>query len=398
MSINYPRYPIAMDRGEGCHVYDAEGKRYIDLFAGFGGPVLGHCHPDLVAAVTEQANKLWHVGNLFHTEPQTLLAEAIAKHGFGGRSFFCHSGADANDSAIKLSRLYGLANPASDGKPRHGLITANNSFHGRSFGTMVATAQPKVRQGFEPHIEPAKHVSFNDIEAVQAAIDENTVAIMVEPIQGEGGVNVPDEDYLPQLRSLCDERDLLLIMDEVWTGCGRTGRYFAHQHWGIQPDIMTLAKGVGGGLAVGVMCALDRVAKYFDYREHGGVAHATTLGGNCLSMAVSATIFHVLERDGLVERAAELGKYAIERMTKFAETCNAVREARGRGLFIGVELDPADAWFDTGADVVNKCMEHGVLINATQGTVLRFAPPLTISREDFDEGLDLIERVIAGEE
>ncbi|HEX7008454.1 MAG TPA: aminotransferase class III-fold pyridoxal phosphate-dependent enzyme, partial [Phycisphaeraceae bacterium] len=242
MTQNYARYPIAMVRGQGVHLWDAQGKQYLDLFAGFGGPILGHCHPELIDALTQQAQKLWHVGNLFHTEPQTRLAEAIATMGFGGQSYFCHSGSDANEAAFKLARLYGKARPGPSG-PRYKVISTLKSFHGRGFAAMVATGQDKVRQGFEPLLPGFVHVPYNDAAAVEAAIDDHTVAVIVEPIQGEGGINVPDDDYLPRLRRLCDERDLLLIVDEVWTGCGRTGRAFAHQHWGIVPDIMTLAKG-----------------------------------------------------------------------------------------------------------------------------------------------------------
>ncbi len=390
MSINYGRYPIAIVRGAGCEIFDAEGKRYLDLFAGFGGPILGHCHPELVKALTEQAQKLWHVGNLFHTEPQTRLAEAIAKHGFDGRSFFCHSGADANEAAIKLARLYG------QGK-RYKIITTTNSFHGRSMATMMATGQSKVREGFQPWLAGFSHVPFNDLAAMRDAIDDETVAIMIEPIQGEGGINVPSDDYLPGLRQLCDERDLLLICDEVWTGVGRTGRWFAHQHWGIEPDIMTLAKGVGGGLAVGVMCAKERVADFYNVRKQGVVRHATTLGGNCVSMAVSAAIFNVIEREKLHERATELGEYAQGRLREMAGRQRVIKQVRGKGLFIGVELDVnAGGWFKSATDVVNRCLERGLLINGTQNTVLRIAPALVVTREQLDEGFDLLEQVLAG--
>lgn len=401
LSMNYPRYPIAMMRGEGSRLWDADGKPYLDLFAGFGGGLLGHCHRDLVKAVTEQASTLWHVGNLFHTEPQTLAAEAISRHGFGGRSFFCHSGADANEAAIKLARLYGKSKPgsakpqAAGGNGRFKIIAAMGSFHGRTFGTMVATGQAKVREGFEPLLPGFTHVPFNDLQAIKAAIDDETIAIMLEPIQGEGGVNIPDDDYWPSLRKLCDERDLVLICDEVWTGCGRTGQYFAHQHWGIKPDIMTLAKGVGGGLAVGVMCAGPRVAELYDARLHG-VKHATTLGGNCIAMAATAAIFQTIERDGLLLHAAAMGKHVVQRLKAFAKTHPQVKAVRGMGLFIGIDLDPAKgAWFTSASDIVNQCMAKGVLINGTQNTILRLAPPLIITREELDEGLDVIEAVIA---
>jgi len=390
MTINYGRNPIVMERGEGCYLFDADGKRYLDLFAGFGAGVLGHCHPDLVEAVTEQAGKLWHAGNLMHTEPQTQLAERIARHGFGGRSFFCHSGADANEAAFKLARLHGRKNPGPKG-PRYKVVAAKQSFHGRLFASMVATGQPKVSEGFGPYVPGFSHVPYNDIEAMTAAIDDETVAIIVEPIQGEGGCIVPSNDYLPKLRKLADERDLVLIFDEVWTGCGRTGRYFAHQHWNVTPDVMTLAKGVGGGLAVGVMCAHEKVAGYFDYRQHGAVAHATTLGGNCLSMAVAARIFDVLERDGLVAHAEQMGKHVVSRLEAFAEKSGGVvKLVRGKGLFIGIELSIK------AADVVSKCMQQGVLLNATQAMVLRIAPSVTIEKAQLDEGLDVLEQSLTG--
>ena len=335
----------------------------------------------------------------------------------GAGSFFCHSGADANEAAIKLARLYGKAHPGKTTGEfgRYKLIACHQSFHGRSFATMGATASPKVREGFGPYLPGYSHVPYNDIDAVAAAIDSETVAIIAEPIQGEGGVNVPDPDYFKQLRALCDQHDLLLICDEVWTGCGRTGMMFAHQHWlgeacggqesgggtsggGGGPDIMTLGKGVGGGLAVGVMCAQPEVAELYNVKTQGGVKHATTLGGNCLSMAVTARIFEVLERDDLVTRAAELGRSALQRLNAFAEAQPGVVEARGRGLFLGIQLNPAaeGVWFDTAADVVNRCMDRGLLINATGGDVLRLAPPLTIEPQQLEAGLELLQEVIAG--
>lgn len=397
LSINYGRYPVAMTEGQGVRLTDADGKQYLDLFAGFGGTLLGHCHPDLIDAVTEQAKKLWFAGNLFHTKPQNDAAQAIAEQGFDGRSFFCHSGADANEAAIKLARLFGKTNPGSAG-PRYKVITTHKSFHGRTFGAMAATGQDKVRKGFEPILEGFCHVPYNDLPAIEQAIDDQTVAVMLEPIQGEGGVNVPSDDFLPSLRKLCDEKNLLLIVDEVWTGCGRTGKYFAHQHWDITPDIMTLAKGVGGGLAVGVCCAREEVAKHFDWRNYGMAVHATTLGGNCLSMAVTARIFDVLKRDNLVEKAQQLGDHAMDRFRTLASQTNLIKDVRGKGLFVGIELNPdaPGAWFKGAGDVVAKCMERGVLINAAQANVLRIAPAMVITQAQLDEGLDIVEDVIKG--
>ncbi|RME30274.1 MAG: aminotransferase class III-fold pyridoxal phosphate-dependent enzyme, partial [Candidatus Zixiibacteriota bacterium] len=358
MSNNYARYPIALVRGQGVFLYDATGREYLDLFAGFGAGVLGHSHPDLVAAVTEQAQKLWHVGNLFHTKPQVLAAEAISRHGFEGRSYFCHSGADANVAAIKLARLYGQTHKRQAPNGRYKIISTLNSFHGRLFGAMEATGQPKVHDGFGPLVPGHIHVPFNDISAVRNAIDAETIAILVEPIQGEGGVNIPDDTYLAELRAVCDEHDLLLIFDEVWTGVGHTGRYFGHQHWNVLPDVMTLAKGVGGGLPVGVTHLQPRLAELFDWRTKGYAVHATTLGGNCIAMAATATIFKVLERDNLVQHAETLGRQAIQRLQDFAREHPIIKQVRGKGLFIGVELDfsHANNRFNNVGEVVKACL------------------------------------------
>jgi acetylornithine/N-succinyldiaminopimelate aminotransferase len=399
MIVNLPRYPIAMVRGEGCRLWDADGKAYLDLFAGFGAPVLGHCHPALVEAVTQQAQQLWHVGNLLHTEPQTRAAAAITERcGFDGRVFFCHSGADANEAAIKLARLYGKANPGgtdpTDGG-RFRVISATRSFHGRSFATMGATGNPAVRQGFEPLPPGFVNVEYNSLDAIRRELDDQTVAVLVEPIQGEGGIHMPDDGYLEALRALCYEHDLLLIFDEVWTGCGRTGKWFGHQHWPVTPDAMTLGKGVGGGLAVGAMVATARLAELYDVRRTGAVKHATTLGGNCLSMAVTARIFEVIEREGLLEHAAAMGTHAMTRLDAMRNKAPGLLGCRGKGLFLGIQLDPAAGWFDKAGDVVLRCLERGLLIGNAGNDVLRLAPPLTIGRDDLDRGLDILESVLS---
>lgn len=392
MSLNYSRYAVALVRGRGCEVWDADRKRYLDLFAGFGAPILGHCHPDLVEAVTEQAGKLWHVGNLFHTEPQTLAAEAIAKHGFGGRTFFSHSGADANEAAIKLARLYGKTHRGKSSSEfgRYKLISATKSFHGRSFATMGATGNAAVRAGFEPLLPGYVNVAYNDLDAIRKEIDADTIAVIVEPVQGEGGINVPDAGYFPKLRRICDEHDLLLICDEVWTGCGRTGRYFGYQLWNIEPDIMTMGKGVGGGLAVGAMCAKPHVAELYDSKKQGAVKHASTLGGNCIAMAVTAAIFQVLERDGLVERAAKLGDRLLSRLT--AAKWPGVKSVRGKGLFVGIEFDESARKV---ADVVKACLDRGLIVGSAQQNTLRIAPALVVEQSHLDEGLSILEDVIA---
>ncbi|MEX2671215.1 MAG: aminotransferase class III-fold pyridoxal phosphate-dependent enzyme [Phycisphaeraceae bacterium] len=390
MTLNYPRFPVTITEGRGSWLTDSQGGKYLDLFAGFGAGILGHCHPDLVAAATKQLNKVWHVGNLLHTEPQTQLAEQIAEKGFGGRSFFCHSGSDANEAAFKLARLYG------QGK-RHKIIATLGSFHGRGFASMMATGQDKVRAGFAPYLPGFEHVPYNDIIATARAIDEQTIAIIVEPIQGEGGVQVPDPDYLRELRRLCDEHDLLLICDEVWTGCGRTGRWFGYQHFDIEPDIMTLGKAVGAGMAVGVMTAGPRCAELYDARKQGAVRHATTLGGNCVAMAVSHRMFEVIERDNLLERATTLGETAMQRLHDFGRQTGLLREVRGKGLFIGAEMNLETNAIEDAATVVQRCLGEGLLLCAAQQGVIRLAPSLTVTEDELDQGLTILERVLKAE-
>ncbi len=391
---NHVRFPLVIESGVGCRLTDSDGTVYLDMFAGFGAGILGHCHPDLVAAGTKQMDKLWHVGNLLHTEPQGLLAEQITGKGFGGKCFFCHSGADANEAAIKLARLYGKANPgkATGEWGRYRIISATNSFHGRSFATMGATGSPAVRQGFEPLPEGFVNVEYNALDAIKAEVDDETIAIIVEPIQGEGGVNVPDDGYLAALRKLCDQHDMVLIFDEVWVGCGRTGRWFGHQHWSATPDIMTLGKAIGCGLAVGAMCATDKLAALYDAAKMGMTKHATTLGGNCVSMAVAARLFEVIERDGLVERAAQLGEQIKARLRTFGDKTGRLTEVRGKGLFLGLALADEDP--GVGPSVMKQCLEQGLMINATGGNVLRLAPPLTIGDDEVDEGLTILEKVL----
>lgn len=387
LTLNYPRYPITITHASGSTLTDSTGKTYTDLFAGFGAGILGHCHPDLVAAANDQMNKVWHVGNLLHTEPQTRLAQHIAQKGFNGRSYFCHSGSDANEAAFKLARLHGQ-------NKRHKIIATNQSFHGRGFAAMMATGQDKVRSGFAPYLPGFEHVPYNDLDAVKHKIDPETIAIIVEPIQGEGGMNVPDPAYLPGLRDLCDRHDLLLICDEVWTGCGRTGKWFAYQHSNIEPDILTLGKAIGCGLPVGVMCANERAAKYFDFNHYGGVPHATTLGGAPVPTAVSAAMFDIIERDNLLARAESLGDEITERWNSLAQSTPAVTRVRGKGLFLAVELNPKNACFDNAFDVVAKALDQGLVINACQQNILRIAPPLNIPTDQLNPALTLLEKLI----
>jgi acetylornithine/N-succinyldiaminopimelate aminotransferase len=377
---NYARLPVVMERGEGSYLWDADGRRYLDLFAGFGGAILGHCHPELVAAVREQAGRLWHVGNTFHTEPQVELAERLNRHAFPGRAFFCHSGAEANEAACKLARLRGC----QFAPQRWTIISLHRSFHGRTLAMIAATGNPAVRQGFAPDVPGFINVEPGDIECLQLAIDDHTAGILLEPIQGEGGVNLYPDGYLERVREICDRRHLTLIFDEVWTGCGRTGRWFGHQHFGVTPDVMTLGKAVGGGLPVGVMYARPELADLMGPGKHG-----STLGGNPICMAASRTIFDVIEREGLTEHAAVLGEHAVARLRNEPAIREKVAGVRGRGLFIGIELkNPPNK-------LPERALELGVVLNVTSQRVVRLAPPINITREQWDQGLDLVVRAIA---
>jgi predicted acetylornithine/succinylornithine family transaminase len=371
---NYARQPVVMTRGEGSLLWDSDGKRYVDLFAGFGGGVLGHCHPDLIRAATEQAAALWHVGNTYHTIPQIEFAEHLQRTAFDGRAFFCHSGLEANEAAVKLARLRGRTHTPRRWK----VVSFNRSFHGRSLAMIAATGNPATKEGFDPPVPGFTQVDVGDEEALVRAIDDETCAIMVEPIQGEGGIHPIPGDFAHRLRQLCDERQMTLIFDEVWTGCGRTGRWFGHQHFdGITPDIMTLGKAVGGGLPVGVMYAAPEIAALMVPGRHG-----CTLGGNPICMSVARTIFDVIEREGLVSRAERLGEHAAERLRTDRRLADKIVEVRGVGLFLGIELR------DPPADFVARCLAHGVISNLTAGRVVRIAPPINIDKALLEEGLD----------
>src|SRR5262245_1337406 len=372
---NYTRYPVCLVRGEGSVVYDDEGKRYLDLFPGWGCCLLGHCPPRVVAAVREQVGTLIHVPNTWHTEPQALLAEALGERtGWGGMSFFGNSGAEANEAAIKLARLCGQ--PAG----RFKIVTMFNSFHGRTMGALTATAQPKYHQGVEPLLPGFSYVPFGDLDAAARVIDGETAAILIEPIQGEGGINVPPSGYLEGLRALADKHKLLLIFDEVQTGMGRTGRWYAHQHWGVIPDIVTLAKALAGGVAMGGMVARPEVA---DKLRPG--THAATFGGNPIACVAALATIRTIEEDGLLARAEQIG----ERFRAFFEglrpRCALIKDVRVKGCMVGVELAV------DGAGVVKTCMERGLLINCTHQTVLRLLPAMNLQDVELLEGLGVLE-------
>jgi len=373
---NYTRTPIVFVRGQGSHIWDADGNRYLDLFPGWGVNLLGHCHPNVVAAVREQAGRLMHVANNFYTEPQGRLAEMLSTRGFGGKCFFCNSGAEANEAAFKIVRL---ARPG-----RYKIITFQNSFHGRTLAALSATAQPKYHKGLEPIVPGFVYARFNDVATVEHAIDAETCAVMVEPVQGEGGVNVASPDFLQGLRKICDREGLLLVFDEVQTGCGRLGEWFGYQVYGVTPDVMTLAKGLGGGAAIGAMMAKDEVAAAL---RPG--THASTFGGNPLACAAGIATIETIEREGLLHHIRAIAARTLAWLRGLKERQPAVRDVRGMGGMIGIELSRS------GQPVVQRCIEKRVLINCTHDTVLRLLPALDITWELMEEGLRAIEEAIA---
>ncbi len=374
----YRRYPVVIVKGEGCRVWDADGREYLDFVAGLAVCNLGHCHPEVVEAVREQASRLLHISNLYHIEPQIRLAEVLCRHSFAQKVFFCNSGAEANEAAIKLARKFFR----DRGEGRYRIVTAYGSFHGRTMATLSATGQERYREGFGPLPEGFDHVPFNDIEALKEAVGPETAAVMLEPIQGEGGVNPSSDGYLREVKALCEEKGVLLILDEVQTGMGRTGRLFAYEHYGIEPDIMTLAKGLGGGIPIGAMLAKEEVAEAFTPGSH-----ASTFGGNPLSTAAGVVVVDLLLRDGLIERAERMGSYLLRRLKGLKERFSFIRDVRGKGLMVGMELAIP------GGEVVEACLERGLLINCTCERVLRFLPPLTVSEGEIEEMVAILEGV-----
>ncbi|MER3422011.1 MAG: acetylornithine transaminase, partial [Nitrospiraceae bacterium] len=358
----YARTSISIARGKGSRVYDLEGREYLDFVAGIAVNVLGHCHPDVVAALHKQSQHLLHASNLYYTEPQVKLAQALVDHSFADKVFFCNSGAEANEAAIKLARRYAHL---KYGPERYEIVTMLQSFHGRTMATLTATGQEKVQKGFEPLTPGFTYVPFNDLQAVEKAFSKATAAVMLEPIQGEGGVHVADRAYLQGLRDLCRERDILLILDEVQTGMGRTGTLFAYEQFGIQPDIMTLAKGLGGGVPIGACLATDEVAGAFTPGTH-----ASTFGGNPLACSAASAVLRVLLEGRVLVQSRAVGQHLAKGLQDLKDRLPNVKEARGMGLLQGMELTI------DGKEVVSECLGRGLLINCTMDRVLRFVPPL----------------------
>ena len=377
---NYSRPPVCLVRGEGVRVWDSDGREYLDFTSGIAVTALGHCHPRVTGAIQEAARTLLHVSTLFYNAPQADLARLLCEHSFADRVFFCNSGAEANEAALKLARKYARERYASD---RFEIIAARGSFHGRTLGALSATGQEKYQHGFEPLVPGFKHVPYNDLRAVERAIDSRTAAVIVEPVQGEGGVRVPDDDYLPGLRKLCDAAGVLLILDEVQTGVGRTGRLWGYQWSGVEPDIMTLAKALANGVPVGAMLAREEVA-----RALTPGSHASTFGGTPFVMSVALAVMTTVIGERLPERAEHTGRFLMDGLRALAGRRPAIREVRGRGLLVGVELDrPA-------APVVEACREAGLLVLTAGERVLRLAPALIVERPDCERALAILDAAL----
>ncbi|MBI4690487.1 MAG: acetylornithine transaminase [Nitrospirae bacterium] len=379
----YNRFPIVLRKGRGIKVWGSDGKEYLDFVGGIAVNILGHCYPKVVVAIQKQAQRLLHVSNLYHIEPQIKLAKLLVEHSFADKIFFCNSGAEANEAAIKLVRKYSKEH---FGKEKFEIITAINSFHGRTLATVTATGQDKFQKGFEPLVPGFRYVPFNDVAALKSVITHHTCALMLEPIQGEGGVKIPDLDYFKNVRELCNKHNVLLILDEVQTGMGRTGKLFAYEHFNITPDVLTLAKGLGGGVPIGAMLASDKVASAFVPGSH-----ASTFGGNPLVCAAAiATIETILEDGFILDQCRRMGeclKDGLKGLKK--EFPSIVIDIRGLGLMVGMEVTRECS------AIVKACMERGLLINCTAGNVLRFTPPLIVQEKDIDHMLDILGEVLS---
>lgn len=373
---NYRRFPVSLVRGEGSWVWDDQGKRYLDFFPGWGCNLLGHCPPAVVEAVQDQVAKLIHVPNTWHFESQGEWARLLSERSFGGKAFFCNSGAEANEAAIKLVRLHSPSH-------RFKIITFQGGFHGRTFGAVTATAQPKYHEGLGPMLPGFLYAPFGDLNAVRELIDEETAGILIEPIQGEGGIRIPPPGFLEGLRALADEHELLLVFDEVQAGCGRTGEWFAYQNYGVTPDIMTLAKSLCGGIAGAAMLTTAEIAPSL----RPGM-HAATFGGNPIAARAGIATIETIEREGLLARTKELGERFRTRLAPLIEEIEIVKELRVQGLMIGLELTI------DGTPAVGDCMEQGLLVNCTQGNVIRLLPAMTLSNEQVDQGCNILADVL----
>ncbi|AQQ70341.1 Acetylornithine aminotransferase [Limihaloglobus sulfuriphilus] len=373
---NYGRLARVIVKGSGSRLWDADGNEILDMFPGWAVSGIGHCHPKVVEAIQRQAAELIHIDNTFYIEQQGRLAQMLSERGFGGKCFFCNSGAEANEAALKLARLH------TDAK-KYKFITTEKSFHGRSIATVTATGQPKYHKGFLPLVPGFKHIPFNDIKALEAAFDDEVAAVMIEPIQGEGGINVATDEFISAIRRLCDEKGALMIFDEVQTGMGRTGKWYACQHFDVEPDIITLAKALGGGMAIGAMMAKPEIA---DSLVPG--THASTFGGNPMACSAAIAVIEAVEEENLLSNAIDMGAYTREKLEELAGEYQIIDHVRGIGLMIGLQLK------SSGAEIVSKCLEKGLRINCTQGSVIRFMPAMTVTREQIDSAIDIFRSVL----
>ena len=376
----YKRFPIVIAKGKGCTLWDTDGKKYTDFVAGIAVCNLGHAHPQVSKALCMQADTLFHVSNLYYTIPQVDLAYWLTENSFADRVFFCNSGAEANEAAIKLARKYSKEKGESG---RYRIISMEHSFHGRTMATLSATGQDKIKQGFEPVLEGFDYVPFSDINALRGAIGPSTCAVLIEPIQGEGGVRCPDPDYLKAVRQVCDDTGILLIFDEIQTGMGRTGKLFAYEHFGITPDIMTLAKALANGLPIGAMLAREEVADAF-----GPGSHASTFGGTPVVTAASLEVVRVLSEENIIDHCRTIGGYFKDRLSWLKDRHEVIEDVRGLGLLLGMKLRME------GDQIVASCMEKGFLINCIQGNILRFIPPLIIEKQDIDALVACLDEIL----
>jgi predicted acetylornithine/succinylornithine family transaminase len=380
---NYRTQPVAIVRGAGAEVWDENGKRYLDLLGGIAVATLGHAHPRVVAALKAQAEKLWHISNLYYTEPQVALAERLVSRSFAKRCFFCNSGAEANEGALKLARRFHFAR----GAPREEIVCAHDSFHGRTYGALAATGQPKYHEGFAPLPGGFTFVPYGDADALRAAVTAKTAAVMLEPIQGESGVKFPPAGYLRAAREICDRTGALFILDEVQTGMGRTGKLFAHEYDGIAPDICTVAKGIANGAPLGALLATEEAAAAFTPGTH-----ASTFGGNPLACAAACAVFDELYEGGALEKGARAGARLLAALSAIRERHpKLVADVRGRGMLLALELS-----FDGAAQARDLCRESGALVNAIGERVIRLAPPLLLTDAQIELGAKIIEHAVVG--
>jgi len=379
----YARFPVTLTRGKGSYVYDDSGRKYLDFISGIAVNSLGHAHPGLQKAISEQAGLMIHCSNLFNIPAQQDLAEKLCSLSGLGRAFFCNSGAEANEAAFKLARKYWYDRDSD----RRGIICAANSFHGRTLNTLTATGQNRVKIGFDPLPPGFSHVPYGDVDRLDNTVNATTAAIILEPIQGEGGVNIPPDSYLPAVRTLCNDHGILLILDEVQTGIGRCGRMFAFEHSAIRPDILTLAKGLGGGMPVGAMLATESVASAF-----GPGTHGSTFGGNPLSCRAALTVLDLIERESLLKNTCDQGNRLSEGLKGLQKNHGGIRQVRGQGLLLGVEMAKAVA------PVIEKCRNAGLMLLPAGPDVIRFLPPLNVQSCEIDKALDIFGGVLDGEE